>query len=120
MIYSIDLRKRVVAAVKSGMKKVAAEKLFGVTPPTIRAWLLLDKEQGHLTPKSGYQNGHSHGIKDLDAFRAYVDAHPDYTQEELADYFGVGSSTIGRTLVKIGYSRKKRAKLMPKEAKKDA
>jgi len=46
--------------------------------------------------------------------------HPDYTQEEMAKHFSVGPSTISRTLIKIGYSRKKRAKPIQKETIKNA
>jgi DNA-binding MurR/RpiR family transcriptional regulator len=48
-----------------------------------------------------------------------VARHGDSTQEEMAEIYKVGSSTIGRTLKKIGYSRKKRVPLMLKEAKKN-
>ena len=63
------------------------------------------------------QRGNRHGIKNLNAFCSYDDAHSDYTQEELADYLGVGSSTIGRTLAKIGYSRKKEPNLCGRKQK---
>ena len=119
MPYSLDLRTRVVAAVRFGMKKSAASQLYNVCQQTIRNWFCLEKEQGHLHPKTGYQKGHSHGIKDLEAFRRYVDAHSDYTQEEMAVHFSVGSSTIGRALKKIGYSRKKRIKLIRNGMKND-
>jgi transposase len=112
MAYSLDLRTRVVAAVRSGMKKSAASQLYKVCQQTIGHWFRLEKEQGHLNPKTGYQKGHSHGIKDFEVFRCYVDTHSDYTQEEMAVHFSVGSSTIGRALKKIGYSRKKRIKLI--------
>ncbi len=95
-------------------------EVFLISKQTIYNWLNLQKERGTLDPITDFQNGHSHGIKDLDAFREYVDAHPDYTQEEFAKYFKVGSSTIGRTLIKIGYTRKKRVKPTPKEVKKNA
>ena len=52
-------------------------------------------------------------------FRELVALHGDYTQEEMAEIYKVGSSTIGRAMKKIGYSRKKRALLRPKEAKKN-
>jgi transposase len=110
MAYSLDLRERVVESIKDGMRKTKASKLYKIPLQTIYNWLKLEKEQGHLTPKSGYQKGHSHGIKDLDGFRTYVDLHPDYTQEEMAKDYGIGSSSIGRALKKIGYSRKKRVK----------
>lgn len=118
MPYSLDLRKRVVAAAHSGMKKKAICEVYQICRQTLYNWLDLEESQGHLSPKIGFQNGHSHGIKDLEVFRRYVDAHADHTQEELADYFSVGSSTISRTLKKIEYSRKKRAKLTPNEMKK--
>ncbi len=118
MPYSVDLRERVVAALRRGMTKKEASEVYAICKQTIYSWLALEKEQGHLEPKAGFQHGHSHGIKDLEAFRAYVDAHPDYTQEEFGEHFSVGSSTISRTLIKIGYTRKKRAKPIPKEMKK--
>ena len=118
MAYSLDLRTRVVTAVRAGMKKEKACQLYTVCKQTIGNWFALEKEQGHLSPKSGYQKGHSHGIKDLEAFHRYVDAHPDYTQEEMSVHFLVGSSTIGRALKKIGYSRKKRIKLIQNVMKK--
>jgi transposase len=119
MPYSLDLRKRVVDAIHSGMQKKEASKLYNISRQTIYDWLSLEKREGHLNPQTGFQNGHSHGIKDLEAFREYVDLHPDYTQEEMAKHYGVGSSTIGRAMKKIGYSRKKRVKLTPKETKKN-
>lgn len=119
MPYSLDLRKRVVSAVHNGINKTKVCKLFNICRQTLYSWLLLEKEQGHLKPQTGFQRGHSHGIKEIDQFREFVELHPDYTQEEMAKHYGVGSSTIGRTLKKIGFSRKKRARLTPKEVKKN-
>jgi transposase len=117
MPYSVDLRKGVLLAVESGMKKTNACEIFTICRQTLYNGLALEKEQGHLTAKNGYQNGHSHGIKNLEVFKKYVDEHPDQTQEEMARHFSVGSSTIGRTLQKMGYSRKKRVILIPKGMK---
>ena len=119
MPYSIDLRQRVVSAIHSGMTRVQASEIYKVCRKTIYSWLMLEKETGSLEPITGFQNGHSHKITDHKGFQEFVDKHPDYTQEELADYFGVGSSTVGRTLKKIGYSRKKRVKPMQNEMKKN-
>ncbi len=119
MAYSVDLRKRAVAAVHDGMKKKQVCELFNICKQTLYNWLLLEKREGHLNPQTGFQNGHSHSIKDLDEFRKFVDLHPDYTQQEMADHYGIGSSSIGRTLKKIGYSRKKRVKPMLKEVKRN-
>lgn len=119
MTYSLDLRERAVAAVHRGMQKTSVCKLFNICRQTLYSWLDLETEQGDLSAKTGFQKGHSHGIKDFDKFREFVDLHPDYTQEEIAEHYSVGSSTIGRAMVKIGYSRKKRAKHTPKEVKKN-
>ena len=115
MPYSLDLRKRAVSAVRAGMKKVTACEVFSICKQTLYNWLKLAEKDSDLRPITGFQKGHSHGIKDLDGFREFVNNHSDYTQEEMAKHFSVGSSTISRTLIKIGYSRKKRAKRIQKE-----
>ena len=117
MPYSLDLRERVIDAIHSGMKKVTICKLYSICKQTLYNWLALEEKQGHLKPITGFQKGHSHGIPNLEAFKKYVDDHRDHTQDELAEHFSVGSSTIGRALEKIGYSRKKRAKLIQKGVK---
>lgn len=103
MPYSVDLRKRVLLAAQTGLTISEVCKIFNICKQTLYNWMALEKSQGHLKPHTGFQKGHSHGITDLVAFRAFVDLHPDFTQEEMASHFGVGSSTIGRTLKKIGY-----------------
>jgi transposase-like protein len=82
MPYSLDLRKRIVAAVNNGMTKSKACLTFNICRQTLYNWLALEKSEGHLKPQTGFQKGHSHGIKDLDKFSEFVDLHPDYTQEE--------------------------------------
>lgn len=107
MLYSQDLRKRVVAAVHQGMKKTVVSRTFNVCRQTIYSWLKLEKEQGNLQPITGFQKGHSHSIKDDNEFKRFVNEHPDYTQKEIAEHFNVGSSSVDRMLKRLGYSRKK-------------
>lgn len=118
MPYSVDLRKRIIDAIKNGMTQTDAEKIFNVSRKTIYSWLCIQEETGSLEPQTGFQKGHSHGITDLDKFKKFVDEHADYTQEEMAEHFSVGSSTIGRALKKIGYTRKKRITYTQNEMKK--
>jgi transposase len=118
MPYSIDLRERVIYAVHSGMQKTKVCKIFNICRQTLYSWLALKEAQGDLKPQTGFQKGHSHGIKDWVRFREFVELHPDDTQEEMAEHFAVGSSTIGRALKKIGFSRKKRVRLTQKGVKK--
>ncbi len=118
MPYSLDLRKRAVMSVHNGMRRTVTCRLFNICKRTLDSWLRLEKTQGDLKPQTGFQKGHSHGIKDLGEFRAFVELHPDYTQEEMASYFDVGSSTIGRALKKIGFSRKKKSNIRREERRK--
>jgi len=59
---------------------------------------------------SGYQRGHSHRIKDWDAFRAFAKLHGDKTQSEMVQLWQgeLSERTISRALAHIGWTRKKR------------
>lgn len=118
MLYSQDLRKRVMDAVHSGMKKVDVCKTYNVCKQTIYNWIKLEESQGNLLPKTGFQKGHSHGIHQTEKFEKFINEHSDYTQDEIAKHFNVGSSTVGRMLKKLGYVRKKRVKPTQNETKK--
>jgi transposase len=55
--YSVDLRKRAVAAVEQeGMSRHAAARRFGVAPSTVINWVRRFKDKGHLEP--GQMGGH--------------------------------------------------------------
>ena len=73
MILSVDLRERVIAAVDGGMHIDEAVKVFSVCRRAIYNWLNLRATTGSLTPKSGYQKGHSHKIKDWEQFKAFAE-----------------------------------------------
>lgn len=118
MPYSVDLRQKIVDAIKNGMSQTDAERIFNVARRTIYSWLSIQEKTGSLEPQTDFQKGHSHAIKDLDKFKKFVDNHADYTQEEMAEHFSVSGVTIGRMLKKIGYTRKKRITRTQKEAKK--
>lgn len=115
--YSLDLRLRVVEAIKSGYSATEVSELFHVCRQTVYTWVSLEKE-GDLLPKTNFQKGHSHKFKDLTVVKSYVDAHSDQTQKEMAEHFGVSSSTIARALHKLGYTRKKRVKPTQNDVKK--
>ncbi len=102
MPYKIGLCNRVVSMIEKGMSQTKASEVYKVGRKTIYSWLRLKQTTSHLEPKRNLQKGL--GIMERDAFKKFVDAHPDFTQEEIAKYFSVGSSTVGCTLNKIGYS----------------
>ena len=54
--YSLDLRKRVVAAIEGGMSRNRAAKRFGVAISTAIGWMQRVKETGSVEP--GQMGGH--------------------------------------------------------------
>ena len=109
--YSYDLRCKVIDAIElDGMPASEASATFHVSRNTINLWQHLKAQTGDLHPKPGQHSGHSHKIKDWDKFIAFVEAHPDKTQKELAKLWDddISDRTISRALQKIGFTRKKR------------
>lgn len=54
---------------------------------TLDNWLKLAGKNCDLRPITGFQKGHSHGIKYLEGFRKFVNNHPDYTQQQIPNIF---------------------------------
>ena len=54
--YSLDLRKRVVAAIEGGMSRNRAAKQFGVAVSTAVGWMRRQRETGNVAP--GKMGGH--------------------------------------------------------------
>jgi transposase len=107
--YSLDLREKAVFLVDQGEKVWKVAELLSISENTLRNWLCLRKETGSLSPKQGYQRGHSHKIVELDVFRKFVESNSGDTLETLARKLGnVSDTTVGRMMKKIGYTRKKR------------
>jgi len=106
MIYSIDLRKRVIAFIESGGKKLEASRRFNVCRPTIDQWLLLKKETGKL--EAPPMPPRSWRKLNPEALVAYVEAHPDGMLEDYAEHFQTSPSGIWRALKRLKFTRKKR------------
>ena len=106
MIYSIDLRKRVIAFIETGGKKLEASRRFNVCRPTIDQWLLLKKETGRLEapplPPRSWRK------LNPEALVAYVEAHPDGMLEDYAEHFQTSPSGVWRALKRLKFTRKKR------------
>jgi transposase len=107
--YSIDLRERVIEAVNKGiwqLKEIA--KFFNINVKTIYKWRKILEITGTLAPKTGFEQGHSHKITNLDEFKNFVTENPDLTLKEMAQKWGnVSPQTIGRSLKKINFTLKK-------------
>lgn len=119
--YSLDLREKAIALIDAGQKVSHVAQLFSIAQNTLRNWLILRKETKTLSPKEGYQKGHSHKIIDLDSFKKFAEEHRGQTLEMMAQALGNASdTTVGRMMRKIGYTRKKRHLGIKKEMKKNA
>lgn len=106
MIYSIDLRKRVISFIENGGKKLEASRRFNVCRPTIDKWLLLKKETGGLeSPPLPPRSWRKLNPEDL---LAYVEAHPDGMLEDYAEHFQTSPSGVWRALKRLKITRKKR------------
>lgn len=117
MIFSIDLRERVIAAISNGMPIKDILKIFCVSRRVIYEWLDLQKRTGSLAPITGYQHGHSHIIKDWDQFKKFAEENRLSTCEQMAIKWQslhnvkISKYTIRNGLIKIGYSFKKNVSL---------
>lgn len=115
MIYSVDLRERVIAFIESGGKKLEASRRFNVCRPTIDKWLLLKKEKGSLEspplPPRAWRK------LNAETLVAYVEAHPDKKLDDYAKHFQISPSGIWRALKRLKITRKKRQPSTKKETK---
>lgn len=112
--YSLDLRQRIINAIDSGTTQIEAAKLFKVNRRTISRWLQLRSKTNSLTPKIGYQKGHSHKIINWDEFEKFAEANKYCTGEEMAKAWTalknieISVDVIYLALAKIGYTFKKK------------
>lgn len=111
--YSLDLRKRIVAAVKRGerIKDVAAR--YEVSRWTVRDYMKLDKA-GKLAGVKHPGRPALLGDEKLAVLEQQVETHPEWTLEQraeaLAETTGIKlkKSAIGNYLKKLGITYKKK------------
>ena len=115
--YSVDLREKIVAAVRRGMTKAQAARTFGVGATSVKRYVKLAEEGKPLT--AGKAPGKK-GKLDRSAIKLLEEdlhARPAITYKERADLLcellgvRVSKSTICRTVRRLGYTRKKIASI---------
>lgn len=106
MRYSSDLRKRVLDFIQAGGSKTEAAQRFNVGRTTIYKWL-------NAPNPFAYQRPGPRGPRsiDYDALKQHIADFPDQTLKERAVHFGVSTFCIGYSLKRLGYTRKKNARL---------
>ena len=106
--YSKDLRERSIDLIESKkytQKEVAI--ILGIDNKTLYNWKKQKAIKGHLDAKTGYQQGHSHIVTDLEEFKKIVEKKDISTRQDIENEMQKGStSSIGRLLKKIGFVKK--------------
>ena len=112
--YSMDLREKVLAAIDRGMSRAAVAATFGVSPSTIKRWRRRQRD-GALAPRQSPGRPARLGAALEAGLAAQVQAAPDATIAEHGAAWqeatgqAVSPSTMRRALVRLGWTRKKRA-----------
>ena len=83
--YSLDLRRRAVAAVEAGLSTREAGEQFSVGKATVGAWVRLKKATGDVKPK---KQGHGKGSV-LDPYQGFIlgliEDNKDTTLQEMSE-----------------------------------
>ena len=116
---SVDLRKRVVAAVSAGASCHQAAARFRVSVASASRWSTRYRQEGHVTPKpsGGDHNSHrieAHAALILTTYEQRPEISLRELREELANQ-GVEASTssLSRFFARHGISRKKGRRTQP-------
>jgi transposase len=81
---SIDLRRRVLAAIAEGASGRSAGRRFGVSAPSVSRWRALERMQGDAAPRPVGGDHRSHKTEAHAAtISSALEAAPDLTLEEL-------------------------------------
>jgi transposase len=114
MAYSVDLREKVLAFIRSGNSKLKASKIFGISRGTINAWEKLEKDTGSLEPIKPQRKEKK---IDLERLKSYVQEYPDCILKDYAKLFNVCERAITFAFKKLGITRKKRQNPLKKGMK---
>jgi len=91
MLYSLDLRKKVLRFIEAGGSKSSACRVFAISCSTIYNWLKLKEESGSLDRRP---LNRSHRKICPEILKARVNNNPDALLSEHAKFFGVRIQSI--------------------------
>jgi len=118
--YSVDLRERVVEAVKAGQSQRSVAKRYDLSRRSVRRYLQREA-CGKLAADPRPGRARALGETECEVLRRQVEAHRDWTlgrrAEELAKETGIKlkKSSVGSYLKRLGITHKKRASSLPSE-----
>ena len=111
---SMDLRRRVLAAIAAGVSGRSAGRRFGVSAPSVSRWRALERTQGDAAPRPVGGDHRSHRTEAHAAvISSALEAAPDLTLEELREKLAqervlVSYGALWRFLDRHKITRKKR------------
>ncbi len=111
--YSMDLRKRVVAAIEGGMSRRKAAAVFDVSPSSAVKWMLKHRRTGSVAAQPMGGDRRSKLRTERDWLLERSEAESDLTLEELRAELEergvrVGYGTVQRFFAREDYSFKKK------------
>jgi transposase len=108
--YSLDFRKKAVAAVKRGERKSEICRTLGISRNTLDLWLKREAETGSVAARTDFHRGAKPLIENLDEFRSFVEEYGHLTQKEMVKRWPshVSLSSFARALRRIKFTRKKK------------
>jgi transposase len=116
---SVDLRRRVVAAIEQGLSRRQAAERFGVSASSAIRWHAQFRAEGHVAPQAQGGDRKSGRIEaEADFILDQVTATPDITLAELQEKLQerdarVGISTLWRFFKRRRITFKKRRRTLP-------
>ena len=111
--YSVDLRKKIVDAIRHGRPKVEVARIFGVGISSVKRYMKMAQEEGSLDPKKAPGKKRKLDESGMKLLEEDLRARPAATYEQRVEFLDellgvrVSKSTICRTIKRLGYTRKK-------------
>ena len=117
--YSEDLRLRAFNLIDGGVSISKVSRVLQISRPSIYRWKQQREKTGTTATNQSVPPPQPSKIRDWDKFQEFLDSHGDKTLKELAELWGnVSRHTIGRGCKKLGYTRKKKHKVIKSGVKK--
>lgn len=108
MAYSQDLRQRIMLFILQGGGRTEASKRYAISERTVYRWL--SQPVDYQPQKPGPRTNRKF---DREKLIAIVQAQPDLMLKEIAAQLGVKVNTVSRTLINLGFTRKKNTAIRP-------
>lgn len=111
--YSEDLRRKIVDALKRGMPKSEAARLFGVSLSSVKRFARMDHQEDSLAPKKPPGRPRKAGGREERLLAADLADRPAASASERRSYLehltgaSMSNSTVRRLVRRLGHSRKK-------------